>query len=68
MGSSAHFDQVVKQQLDKCKTPAQMLEVLNQNFDLDQEIGMITALAFKQGLRTAVSMINPKVKTDGVSH
>ena len=62
MSSIEHFDKVVKQQLDKCKTPAQMLDVLNRNFDLDQELGLVSSLAFKQGLRTAVTMINPKIK------
>lgn len=66
MSSTEHFDKVVKQQLDKCKTPGQMLEVLNQNFDLNQELGLVSSLAFKQGLRTAVSMISPKIKANAL--
>lgn len=47
----------------KCETPEQMLQVLMHHYELDCKLGSITSLAFRQGLKAAVNMINPKVKT-----
>jgi len=67
MSGSTYFDQVVAKELSKCETAQQMLEVLSKHFYLDQKMGLITSLAFRQGLRKAVNMINAKQKSD-VSH
>ena len=63
-----HFDRVVNPELMRCETPEQMLAVLNKHYNLDCKLGTITHLAFRQGLKSAVNMINPKVKLNGVPH
>lgn len=63
---TSYFDQVVNLELQKCKTPKEMLEALNKHYDLNKEIGPMTSLAFRQGLRTAVNMIKPTIKKNGL--
>jgi hypothetical protein len=63
-----HFDRVVNPELALCDTPEQMLEVLMKHYHLDCKLGTITHLAFRQGLKAAVNMVNPKVKFSAVSH
>lgn len=58
-----HFDKVVDPDLKRCETPEQMLQILAYHYDLDCKLGSITSLAFRQGLKAAVNMINPKIKT-----
>jgi len=59
-----HFDRVVNPDLMRCETPEQMLQVLMYHYELDCKIGTITHLAFRQGLKSAVNMINAKAKTN----
>jgi len=59
----SHFEKVVDPDLRRCETPEQMLQVLMHHYELDCKIGSITSLAFRQGLKAAVNMINPKAKT-----
>jgi hypothetical protein len=40
-----------------------MLQVLMYHYDLDCKLGTITSLAFRQGLKTAVKMIDAKAKS-----
>lgn len=61
-----HFDRVVNPELALCDTPEQMLEVLMKHYHLDCKLGTITHLAFRQGLKAAVNMVNPKVKFSAV--
>ena len=68
MNGTNYFDQVVAKELAQCQTAAQMLEVLELHFELNQELGLVTSLAFRQGLRTAVRMINAKPKSHALSH
>lgn len=63
MANMDHFSTVVDPDLKRCETPAQMLQVLMYHYDLDCEIGPITSLAFRQGLKTAVNMISAKAKS-----
>lgn len=63
-----HFDRVVNPELALCDTPEQMLEVLMKHYHLDCKLGTITHLAFRQGLKAAVNMVNPKVKFSAVPH
>ena len=65
MASMDHFSKIVDPDLKRCETPAQMLNVLMYHYDLDCEIGPITSLAFRQGLKTAVNMISAKAKSQG---
>ena len=58
-----HFDRVVNPDLMLCETPEQMLQVLVRHYDLNCKLGTITHLAFRQGLKAAVNMVNPKTKT-----
>lgn len=66
MSSIDHFDKVVSKQLESCNSAAEMLDVLERNFDLTQKLGLMSSLAFRQGLRTAVRMITPKIKADAI--
>ena len=58
-----HFSKIVDTDLKSCETPEQMLQVLMYHYDLDCKLGTITSLAFRQGLKTAVKMIDAKAKT-----
>jgi hypothetical protein len=57
-----HFDQVVNLRLAKCKSADEMLEVLNQEFDLSGKLGIATSVVFAKALRQAVFMLQPPVK------
>jgi len=59
----SHFEKIVDPDLKRCETPEQMLQVLMHHYELDCKVGAITSLAFRQGLKAAVNMINPKAKT-----
>lgn len=61
MKSINHFETVVRQELDMCTTAEDMLFVLARNYDLRKKLGPITRLAFMQGLRQAVVMLNPEI-------
>jgi len=63
MASMDHFSKVVDPDLKRCTTPQQMLEVLMYHYDLNCEVGPITSLAFRQGLKTAVNMILAQPKS-----
>lgn len=56
-----HFDTHVREELDACTTAEDMLIVLARNYDLRKKLGPIMRLAFMQGLRQAVVMLNPDV-------
>lgn len=58
-----HFDKVVAPRLSKCASAEEMLEVLNQEFDLSGKMGIATSIVFSKALRQAVYMINPPVKS-----
>jgi hypothetical protein len=58
-----HFSKIVDPDLKRCETPEQMLQVLMYHYDLDCKLGTITSLAFRQGLKTAVKMIDAKAKS-----
>lgn len=62
MSGSEYFDKVVAPKLAVCSTAAEMLAVVEGHFQLDQKLGLVTSLAFRQGLRTAVNMIQAKPK------
>ena len=58
-----HFEKIVDPDLKRCETPEQMLQVLMYHYDRDCKLGTITSLAFRQGLKTAVKMIDAKAKS-----
>ena len=60
----SHFEKIVDPDLKRCETPEQMLQVLMHHYDLDCKLGTVTHLAFRQGLKAAVNMVNPKAKTN----
>lgn len=62
MNGVKYFDEKVSPKLAQCSTAAEMLAVLEGHFKLDQKLGLVTSLAFRQGLRTAVTMINAQPK------
>lgn len=62
MNGNDYFEKVVAPKLALCTTAAEMLAVLEGHFKLDQKLGLVTSLAFRQGLRTAVNMIKAQPK------
>jgi len=62
MNGNDYFETVVAPKLALCTTAAEMLAVLEGHFQLDQKLGLVTSLAFRQGLRTAVNMIKAQPK------
>ncbi len=62
MISNNYFQNEVEPALAECKNAEQMLEVLYEAYDLSKPLGSITHLAFRQGLRTAIKMLNPEAK------
>jgi len=62
MNGNDYFETVVAPKLALCTTAAEMLAVLEGHFKLDQKLGLVTSLAFRQGLRTAVNMIKAQPK------
>jgi hypothetical protein len=56
-----HFDTIVREELDVCTTAEDMLIVLARNYNLRKKLGPITRLAFMQGLRQAVVMLDPDI-------
>lgn len=59
----SHFDDFVRGELDMCTTAEDMLIVLARNYDLRKKLGPITRLAFMQGLRQAVVLLDPELNT-----
>ena len=59
----SHFDANVYHELDACNTAEDMLIVLARNYDLRKKLGPITRLAFMQGLRQAVVLLDPELNT-----
>jgi len=53
----------VYHELNACTTAEDMLLVLAQNYNLRKKIGPITRLAFMQGLRQAVVLLDPELNT-----
>ena len=43
-----------------------MLTILAHHYKLDKKLGIITHLAFRQGLKQAVSMLRPEVRKNNV--
>lgn len=62
MNNNDYFNQVVRPKLDQAQTAGEMLHILQSHYDLDQPLNMFTSLAFRQGLRSAVTMLNPNPK------
>lgn len=63
-----HFETVVRFELDRCRNAEEMLTVLAHSYDLKKPMGSITRLAFIQGLRMAVGMLNPEVVQDAATN
>jgi hypothetical protein len=57
-----YFDRYVADELATCETAEQMLTVLAHHYKLDKKLGIITHLAFRQGLKQAVAMLRPEVR------
>jgi hypothetical protein len=62
MDCTKHFNTVVFKQLEACATAGEMLAVIDSAYELNQELGVMSKLAFMQGLRAAVTMIKPPIK------
>ena len=56
---SDFFKNKIEPQLAKAETADEMLKILQRHYQLDQPLGMVTSLAFRQGLKTAIKMLNP---------
>jgi hypothetical protein len=62
MDCTKHFNTVVFKRLETCNTAGEMLAVIESEYELNQQLGPISKLAFMQGLRAAVTMIKPPIK------
>lgn len=61
-----YFDNYVADELATCSTAEEMLTVLAHHYKLDKKLGIITHLAFRQGLKQAVTMLRPEVRKEHV--
>ena len=61
--NNSFFRNTVEPQLKNAETAEQMLKILNSHYDLSKPLPTITHLAFRQGLRSAVTMLNPDPKS-----
>lgn len=52
----------IKDELQKCNTAGEMLELLNRRYHLDQKLGPLVKAAFIKGLTMAIQMIKPPLK------
>lgn len=59
---SNYFKKYVEPDLKNAQTAGEMLFVLQSHYDLSKPLPMITHLAFRQGLKSAVTMLNPSPK------
>ena len=57
-----YFKAQVEPELNHAQTAEEMLHVLLDHYHLDDPLKMMTSLAFRQGLRTAITMLNPEPK------
>ena len=57
-----YFKKYVEPDLKNAQTAGEMLFVLQSHYDLSKPLPMITHLAFRQGLKSAVTMLNPSPK------
>ena len=56
------FKTEVEPALKNAATAEDMLEILHEHYHLDDPLKMMTHLAFRQGLRTAIVLLNPEPK------
>ena len=57
-----YYKTQVEPELNAAGTAEEMLHVLLDHYELDEPLKMMTSLAFRQGLRTAITMLNPERK------
>ena len=58
--SSEYFRMRVEPALKEARSAQEMLDILEHYYHLDAPLKTMTHLAFRQGLRQAVAMINPE--------
>lgn len=54
--------QDIKNKLEQCQTPREMLEYILANYELREKPGLITKATFVSGLMQALRMLNAKPK------
>lgn len=57
-----YFKNIIEPQLKEAQTAGEMLFILTSHYDLSKPLPMMTHLAFRQGLRSAITMLNPAPK------
>ncbi len=57
-----YFKTTVEPELKKATTAGEMLFILTSHYDLSKPLPLMTHLAFRQGLRSAIVMLNPAPK------
>jgi len=55
-----YYKTQVEPALKGASTAEDMLKVLQDHYHLDQPLKMMTHLAFRQGLRSAITLLNPE--------
>lgn len=55
-----YFKTQVEPKLNSASTAEDMLHILLEHYHLDEPLKMMTHLAFRQGLRSAITMLNPE--------
>ena len=55
----------MKEELNKCQTMAQILEVCAKHYDLNEPLGFATKIIVVKGMDSVIKLIKAKPKTNG---
>lgn len=55
-----YFKTIVEPALKSASTAEDMLAILQEHYHLDEPLKTMTHLAFRQGLRSAIALLNPE--------
>lgn len=59
-----NFKNELKNRLNKCETVSEMFALLNDTFELNTKVGMMSKPLFVGGVIKGIEMINPPLKKE----